>query len=90
MIQVGDVPIDSVKTYDKDGGMSSALQYSFPQRYKEAYLKEMDTFLSIVRDPASSLRPVSKEDVLLCSRVADACEVSLKEGKMVTLDSVTL
>lgn len=88
MIQVGNVPIDSMKTFDKDGGTSSALQYSFPQRYKDAYLREMDAFISIVRDPASSSRPVSKQEVLLSSRVADACEESLREGKMVTFQPV--
>lgn len=85
MIQVGNVREDSVNSFYKDGGTSTALQYSFPQRYKDAYLKEMDTFLTIVSDPTCPC-PVTKQDVLLSSRVADACERSLKEGKMVTLE----
>lgn len=87
MLQVENIPKNSVKRFDQSGGSTPQLQYSFPQRYEEAYLREMDAFLSIVSDPILPC-PVTKQDVLLSGRVADACERSLKEGRTVTLDPI--
>ena len=85
MIQVDNVTEDSVKCFEKGLIVTSPIQYSFPQRYKEAYRREMDAFLAMVQDPTLP-HPVPKEDVLLSSRVADACERSLKEEKVVSLE----
>jgi myo-inositol 2-dehydrogenase/D-chiro-inositol 1-dehydrogenase len=85
MIQVGNIVEDSVKSFDKEGGESSRYQHSFPQRYREAYVKEMEAFVAIVRDPTLP-NPVTREAVLLSSRIAEACERSFKEGKMVSLE----
>ena len=62
----------------------TASVYSFPQRYKESYEIELEHFLSVVLDPTLQVS-VTKEDVLLSNDVADACERSLKEGKMVVM-----
>ena len=87
MLQVNNVEKDSLQSFTSDGGHSSALQHSFPQRYEQAYLKELQDFLAIVRDPsAPSPRPVSREEVLLSGLVADACEKSLEEGRPVILE----
>ena len=87
MLQVENVPKDSVMRFDKAGGNYPLYQHSFPERYKEAYLLEMDTFLDLVLDPSLPCS-VSKEDVLLSTRVADACETSIREGRVVTFDSM--
>ncbi len=84
MLQVLNVPEKPVICFDGVGSSMPPLQYSFPQR---AYLQEMECFLSSVLDPSIPI-PVTKRIVLLCSRIAEACERSLKEGKMVTLDSI--
>ena len=85
MLQVQNIPDDPVLWSSKEGVASPMLQFSFPERYKEAYLLELDTFVSIVLDPSLPC-PISKADVLLSSRVADACETSLKEGRVVTFE----
>ena len=56
-------------------------------RFKEAYEREMDHFVDLVLDPSKPCA-VSKEEVLLCTRIANACERSQKEGKIVGLEPV--
>ena len=87
MLQVVNVPIDPVLKFDKEGGGSPPFLHSFSDRYREAYLQEMETFLSLVLDPSLPC-PVRKEEVVLSARIADACETSLKEGRVVTFDPV--
>lgn len=87
MLQVENVPKEPVKCFDKNGGSSTILQFSFPQRYAEAYLQELEEFLILVDNPSRPC-PVTKEAVLLTSRIADACERSMKEGRMVILNSL--
>ena len=49
----------------------------------------MDHFVGLVLDPSKPCA-VSKEHVLLCTRIANACERSQKEGKIVGLEPVPL
>ena len=84
MLQVENVPKDSVLRSGKEGVVSPMLHFSFPERYKEAYLLELDTFLSLVLDPSLPC-PIGKEEVLLSSRVAAAAEISHREGRLVAL-----
>lgn len=86
MLQVENIPEKPVKSFSEAGGTTPPLHFSFPQRYEQAYLIEMDLFLDVVTDPSLPC-PVTKESVLLAGRVADACEKSLKEGCVVTLDT---
>ena len=71
--------------YDSKGCTGSPVQDSFPQRFKEAYQKELDHFVDIVLDPSKPCA-ITRDDVLRCSRIADACERSQKEGRMVELE----
>lgn len=57
-------------------------------RFKEAYEREMDHFLDLILDPATTKCAVSQDDVLLSTRIANACERSQKEGRMVQLEPV--
>ena len=77
-------PKDSVLTFNSEGTTGANTFYSFPQRYELAYRYEMDHFACVLLDPSKELL-VKRADTLLSSRVADACERSQKEGKMVTL-----
>ena len=54
-------------------------------RFKVAYEREMDHFVSLVLDPTKECA-VTRDEVLLCTRVANACERSQREGKMVELE----
>lgn len=84
MLQVENIPKDPTSCLSREGGSSPTLIHSFVGRYKEAYELELDHFLSAVLDPALPVR-VTREEVLLSSEVADACERSIKEGKMVAI-----
>ena len=47
----------------------------------------MDHFVDMVLDPSIKCA-VNKNDVVLCTRVANACERAHKEGRMVELEPV--
>ena len=86
MLCVENVSEDSVSLSNKGGVTTKPLLYSFPQRYEQAYILELDHFIEILKDP-SIPACVTREQTLLSSRVAEACEVSLREGKAVEFTS---
>ena len=75
---------DSVSLSNKGGVTTKPLLYSFPQRYEQAYKLEMNHFIKILQDP-SIPACVTREQTLLASQVAEACEVSVREGRAVEL-----
>lgn len=56
-------------------------------RFKIAYERELDHFVDLILDPSKPCA-VSRDDVVLCTRIANACEKSQKECKMVELDPI--
>ena len=86
MLRVENISEDSVSLSSEGGVTTKPYLHSFPQRYEEAYKVELDHFIQILKDP--SIPPcVTREQTLLASRVAEACEESLKEGRAVNLTS---
>jgi myo-inositol 2-dehydrogenase/D-chiro-inositol 1-dehydrogenase len=73
--------------YTSSGSTASQVQHSFPQRFEVAYKREMDHFVDMILDPETQCA-VTREDVVLCTRVANACERSQREGKMVGLEPI--
>lgn len=63
--------------------MVSPAPYSFPQRYEQAYMLELEHFLDLVGDPQKTLK-VQKRDTLRATQLAEACELSYKTGQMVS------
>ena len=84
MLRVENVHETPVQGATADSITSSVYQHSFPERYRQAYREELNHFIDVVLDPSVPLR-VTKEQTLLASRIADACERSAKEGRMVEL-----
>ncbi len=84
MLRVENVSEDSVVLSDEDGVTQKPLLFSFPQRYEAAYRAELNHFISVLRDPSVQLC-VTRKQTLLTSRVADACELSLREGRAIDL-----
>lgn len=78
-------PQSSVFLSGVNGRTTSYLHPSFPTRYEAAYKLELDHFVDSILDPSKPLL-INRDDVLLSSRVANACERSYKEGKMVALE----
>jgi myo-inositol 2-dehydrogenase/D-chiro-inositol 1-dehydrogenase len=84
MLRVENIHKDPVQCSSSDGVTSSTYLHSFPDRYKQAYHRELDHFVDVILDPSIPLS-VTKEQTLLSSRTAEACEVSAKEGRMVEI-----
>jgi myo-inositol 2-dehydrogenase/D-chiro-inositol 1-dehydrogenase len=69
------------------GSSASLIQYSFAERFKVAYEREMDHFVDLILDPSTECA-VSRDDVLLSTRIANACDRSQREGRMVELEPI--
>ncbi|ELT98452.1 hypothetical protein CAPTEDRAFT_159099 [Capitella teleta] len=65
------------------GCQSLPMKYSFPQRYAESYIAALDHFVDIIEGKCSV--EVTKDETLNVSRIASACEESLKTGKAISL-----
>ena len=87
MLRVENIHEVPVERADCNGVTSSVYQHSFPDRYKQAYREELNHFVDVVLDPSIPLR-VTKEQTLLASRIAEACERSTKEGRMVEITPI--
>jgi myo-inositol 2-dehydrogenase/D-chiro-inositol 1-dehydrogenase len=59
----------------------SPIEFSFPTRYREAYLRELMCFVECVRDGREA--PVTHDQVRWNHRLADAAERSAREGRVV-------
>jgi len=71
----------SLSIYNSKGIMQAPASYSFPQRYKSAYLNELLFFEDSIRK--GNLWNVTKEEAVLSHRIADACYLSAKEGRVI-------
>ena len=88
MLRVENISQDSVQHSTSDGISNKPLLFSFPQRYEQAYRLEMDHFISLIQD--ASIPPyVTRRQTILASRIAEACELSYKEGRAVELTDTT-
>lgn len=81
-------PIHCVETmYKYNGPNHPPIWYSFPSRFKLAYMREFDHFIDIVL--GKSRCSVEGKEVLAVSKIATACEESARSGKMITLSWTT-
>ena len=82
MLQCNNPVINSVNVMTESGTMISPAPYSFPQRYEQAYMLELEHFLDLTGDPQMTMK-VQKRDTLRATQLAEACEASYKTGKAV-------
>ena len=85
MLTCSNINHDPSTLFDSRGCTASPVENSFHLRFKEAYQKELDHFLDTVLDPSVPCI-ITRDDVLLSSRIAEACKKSQREGRMVELD----
>ena len=71
----------SLSIYNAEGIRQAPASYSFPQRYKSAYLDELINFEQGIRN--NSLYNVTKEEAVLSHLIADAGYISAKEKRIV-------
>ena len=79
MLQCNNPTVNSVTLMTEPGTMVSPAPYSFPQRYKHAYMLELEHFLDLIVDPQKTMK-VQKRDTLRATQLAIACEMSYKTG----------
>lgn len=86
MLQVNNLPRTQVVTSSAQGISHDNPVHSFPQRFHEAYLLEVDAFAEVM---AGTTRPeVTVTDSVNSTRVAEACRLSANRGLPVALDEV--
>jgi len=67
---------------------SDLLKFSFPQRYPDGYAAEIMHFLDIIDGKVAPF--LTKQDVLMVSLIASACEASHRAGKPMNINKDTL
>jgi len=70
-------------TSGKDGSQQVPIFHSFPSRYHEAYLRQLEYFIRLV--DGTETTDITKEHVLGVTRVVEALEHSAKTGQAVTI-----
>ncbi|XP_070561822.1 uncharacterized oxidoreductase YrbE-like [Ptychodera flava] len=69
-----------VSSHGHRGTLVDKIHGSFPERYEQSYLLEMEHFLDVVTGVESKIE-ITREDTALSSLLAEACEQSYRLGK---------
>jgi inositol oxygenase len=78
---------DTIVKYDTNGSHTSKINYSFGNRYKEAYIKELEHFYNII---ISNEKPIIQENhLVLTKKICNAINKSIKENCMIYLEECT-
>ncbi|GFR32466.1 myo-inositol 2-dehydrogenase [Trichonephila clavata] len=83
MLTCGEQRPTGVRCHNGKGATSVPIFFSFASRYQEAYAIEMEHFLSVVQGLEEC--NVKGESILAVSKIASACEESVREGKVIPL-----
>ena len=76
-------PLNSnVITYLPDSVKHSPIQYNFPQRFKEAYLNELNYFYNMIQNKYPVI--VSPKSLEVNNQICDLINKSLQENRMIT------
>ena len=87
MVQVGNVPEHSAIVATKTGLYHARLQYSFPQRFQQAFGLELDAFADTLLIDGATW-PVTAQQCVNVQRCADAARQSCETGRIVDLNDV--
>ena len=83
MVQVNNVPAHTAVVSDHTGIHRAPWQYSFPQRFREAFGAELDSFADTLLEDKEW--PVTAQQCIHVQCCADAARESCETGKVVTL-----
>ena len=78
----------TIQHFDTTGSTQSKMNYSFSQRYKEAYLHELDYFYKMIKLNYAPL--VEEQHVILCKKLCNAINQSINEKQIVYLEDSSL
>ncbi|MCA9214339.1 MAG: Gfo/Idh/MocA family oxidoreductase [Planctomycetales bacterium] len=86
MVQAENYHNTSVKTATESGFQQPPVDYSFPTRYRDAYLEELKCFVECVRGETSV--PISHEDVRINHLLACGLETAAREKRVVCFNEI--
>jgi inositol oxygenase len=78
----------TIQYYDMNGSTHSKMNYSFSQRYKDAYLKELDYFYKMIKENYSPL--VDEQHLIMTKKICNAINQSIKTGNIIQLNTSDL
>ena len=78
---------NAVNVYTDKGANHEPFNYSFPQRYKEAYLEELNQFALGIENGVHT--NVAQEECVLSHQLADAALESIQTGKAIDFKTFT-
>jgi len=81
---LADNPLRStVKIVTATDGNTDVFEYSFPQRYAQAYTREIERFVGVANGTAQPV--VSRDECLLVAKLVEAADLSFREKRPVQL-----
>lgn len=86
MVIAGNPPVDTVTFSGNDGSRSSSPHYFFIERYKDAYLSELQTFIRCIQQDTDP--PVTGEDGRVPIVMGYAAQKSVRENRPVLLSEI--
>ena len=78
----------TIQHYDTQGSTNSKMNYSFSQRYKNAYLNELDYFYKMIKLNYAPL--VEEHHLILCKQLCNAINESINDKSIVYLENHSL
>jgi len=78
----------TIQYFNPDGSINSKMNYSFSERYNDAYLHELDYFYKMIQYNYAPL--VEEQHVILCKKLCNAINDSIKTNNMINLDNHSL
>ena len=72
---------NNISYYDTNGSNYSKMNYSFKQRYKDAYIKELDYMYKMIVNDYEPL--IKEEHVILTKNICNAINLSIRENRIV-------
>ena len=76
---------NTISNYNEIGSNYSHMNYSFTERYKEAYINELDYFYKMINENYPPL--VEEYHLLLTKKICNAINESLRTNNIIMLDA---
>ena len=78
----------TIQYFDPNGSTKSKMNYSFKQRYNEAYLHELDYFYKMIKDNYAPL--VEEYHLIMCKKICNAINKSILNNEIIYLEDNSL
>lgn len=87
-LSVENIATDAVQLCDETGVKTSTLQYSFPQRFQQAFEKEIEVFIQVCLNQATW--PITETDCVETQKIAMAAAKANAEGTVLQYSDIDL